>query len=166
MHSQPGKMVGTKQSVVVFGGMAHPVAGWPAGPVSVSLEVVEPWSNAQLCRSRRPGENARRHVLQSWRKKLQLVAQAPEGKGQRDRTNRPGEILGQKCRRDRQSGYLAEISAATPDRPHSLVLALRCLSGRVMYLCDTHYCPTMFCMVQWLTFRVQYGPRSVLRGLF
>src|SRR5215467_6533963 len=30
-------------------GIAHAVGVPPAGPVSVSLQVVEPWSNAQLC---------------------------------------------------------------------------------------------------------------------
>src|SRR5215470_9934175 len=32
-----------------FGGICHAVGVPPAGPVSVSLQVVEPWSNAQLC---------------------------------------------------------------------------------------------------------------------
>src|SRR5262249_60345398 len=37
-----------KQSDVVFGEMDHPVAGWPGRPTSAILQVVEPWSKAQL----------------------------------------------------------------------------------------------------------------------
>src|SRR6516162_5495720 len=37
------------QSVRSNGGIVHPVGVPPAGPTSISLQSVEPWSNTQLC---------------------------------------------------------------------------------------------------------------------
>jgi hypothetical protein len=47
----------TKQSVVVFGGICQPAGAWPGMearggvplPPLVALQVVDPWSNCQLC---------------------------------------------------------------------------------------------------------------------
>jgi hypothetical protein len=46
----PPLMIGRMtQSVAVFGGIVQPVATPLPGPMSVSLQRVEPWSNTQLC---------------------------------------------------------------------------------------------------------------------
>jgi hypothetical protein len=90
-------------------------------------------------RSRRGRENVRRHVRQRWRHGPKRRVHEPLISGRKARPVRadgPCEILGQKCRRDRQCGYLAEMSAATTERFHiglTLACKLSVRSGCVEY---------------------------------